>query len=145
MVNLIILNHLENSPAIAVRDNCCLRILYGILVFFLAVFFILFILAFFFFLGCPYEFVKCYLNRNEKKDDDSDDSINLSNNEVENKENKKDEEEGEKSLNWKDYIIIFLLIVVGIFLQPLYLLFYILMAMMELYRQCGCWIFFAYS
>ena len=66
----------------------------------------------------------------------------------ENKKNKKEEDDDEdkdKPLDWKNYIIIFLLIVLGIFLQPLYLLFYVLMALVEFYRQFGCWIFWAYN
>jgi len=33
----------------------------------------------------------------------------------------------------------------GIFLQPIYLLFYVLMAFMEMYRQCGCWALLAFN
>ena len=100
-------------------------------------------MAFFFFLGCPYEFVKCYLNRNEKDDDDDDYEYDYENNKKSDRD--KENEDEDESLKWYDYIAIFFLIVLGVFLQPLYLLFYILMAMMELYRQCGCWVFFAYS
>lgn len=96
---------------------------------------ILFIIAFFFFLGCPFEFVRCYLNRNDKNDDDDDFNYDF---------NKREEEEN-KPLIWSDYLIIFLLIILGIFLQPLYLLFYLLMAMMEAYKSCGCFMFWAYS
>ena len=100
-------------------------------------FLVLLIIAFFFFLGCPYEFVKCYLARNDKSDDDDDDDSY---------EAKDDDGDNEREpLVWYNYIIIFFLIVLGVFMQPLYLMFYILMGMMELYRQCGCWVFFAYS
>ena len=129
-----------------IKNNIFMKILWGILVFFFAVFMILLIIAFFFFLGCPYEFVKCYFNRNEKSDDDDDDDDYLSDYENNKKKDEALDDDGvEKPLNWKDYIIIFFLILLGICLQPLYLLFYIMMAMMELYRQCGCWVFFAYS
>lgn len=119
------------------KENIFLRILWGILTFFAAVLLIILIIAFFFFLGCPYEFVKCYINRNEKDEEDEDYDIDLEN------QNKKEEEN--KELTCIDYIAIFFLIILGIFLQPLYLLFYILMAMMEVYRQCGCWIFWVYN
>ena len=99
----------------------------------MAIIVILLILAFFFFLGCPFEFVKCYLNRNEKDDDDDEDEIDR-------------KEEVEKlPLIWSDYLIIFFLIVLGVFMQPLYLMFYLLMAMMQVFRQFGCWVFWAYS
>ena len=117
------------------KDNIFLKILWAILTFFLAIIVICLILAFFFFLGCPYEFVKCYLNRNEKDDDDDDDNYNY--------DNKKEEEK--LPLIWTDYLIIFCLIVLGIFMQPLYLMFYLLMAMMQVFRQFGCWVFWAYS
>ena len=94
-------------------------------------------------MGCPYEFVKYYLNRNDKDNDDDDD---MSISDYENQKNKNEEDDDEdKPLNWKDYIIIFFLIVLGVFLQPLYLLFYILMALVEFYRQCGCMVFWAYN
>lgn len=117
-----------------------MRILWGILVFFLAIIIFALIIAFFFFLGCPYEFVKCYLNRNEKSIDDDDEDYDIE----ENNNNKNIENEEDKPLRPIDYLIIFILIMLGICLQPVYLMFYILMAVMELYRQCGCWIFWAY-
>lgn len=99
------------------------------------------VVCFFLFLGCPYEFVKCYLDKNNTEEDDDNESFSdYENNRV---HDKKLEEN--KSLVCKDYIIISILIILGIFLQPLYLLFYILMALVEFYRQCGCWIFWAYG
>jgi hypothetical protein len=112
------------------------------MVFLFAVLLILSIIAFFFFLGCPYEFVKCYLHRNDHNDDD--DEENYYDRNRRNKE-KDENEDIDKPLNWKDYLIIFFLIVLGIFLQPIYLLFYVLMAFMEMYRQCGCWALLAFN
>jgi hypothetical protein len=37
-----------------------------------------------------------------------------------------------------------LLGIIGVFCQPIYLMFYLLYAMMECYRRIGCWMFFAY-
>jgi hypothetical protein len=142
--NIILLNFfiilflfLENSAGNVLRENIFLRILWGIFTFFAAILFVILIIAFFVFLGCPYELVKCYLHRNEKDEDDDDFDFEY--------QNTKKRVEEDKPLDWKDYLIIIFLITLGIFLQPLYLMFYILMACMEFYRQCGCWVFWAYS
>jgi hypothetical protein len=84
--------------------------------------------------------VKCYLDKSSSEDDEI--SENFS--DYENNRNNQ-REQAEKPLTVKDYLIIFILVILGIFLQPLYLLFYILMALMEFYRQCGCWFFWAYG
>ncbi len=93
------------------------------------------------FLGCPYEFVKCYLDKKNK--DEEGDNKSFSDYENDKVDIRKNEEN--ESLFWKDYFIIILLIILGIFFQPLYLMFYVLMGLVEFYRQCGCWVFFAYG
>jgi len=83
--------------------------------------------------------VKCYLDKNNNDEDEDNESLS----DYEN--NKRDNRQDEKEMTCKDYFIIVILIILGIFLQPLYLLFYILMALVELYKQCGCWIFWVYG
>jgi hypothetical protein len=97
----------------------------------------LLIIAFFLFFGCPYEFIKCYL---EKKVDD-DDSIEYNDIE-EGKQENKDNNEDESCTCGKITVCI-ILGIVGFALQPLYLLFYILYGMMECYRRWGCLMFYA--
>lgn len=108
--------------------------------FFLGVLTIILVICFFLFLGCPYEFVKCYLDRSNRDDEED-----VSFYDYEKNRNQNDEEQENKQLNFKDWIMIINLVILGIFLQPLYLLFYLLMALVEFYRQCGCWIFWAYN
>ncbi len=123
------------------RKSCCLKLLWGILTFFLCVLTVLLVICFFLFFGCPYEFVKCYLDKNNSEDDEEE---NASFSDYENNRNNQ-VAKVDSSLTCKDYFIIVILVILGIFLQPLYLMFYILMAMVELYRQCGCWFFWAYG
>lgn len=132
---------LDNSPGLYVRQFCLLRILYAIFVIFITGVIILLIIAFFLLFGCPFEFVKCYLNK--KPDEDSDDDIVSYSNENKTKINTDEDED--KPLNWKDYILIFLLVILGICLQPLYILFYIMKGMSEMYQRCGCMFLFAMS
>jgi hypothetical protein len=127
---------LESSAGNVLGESIFSRILWAILTFFAALIIIILIIIFFIFFGCPYEIVKCYLNRNDLDEDDDDYDLEYNN-------RKKEEED--KPLDWKDYLIITFLVILGIFLQPLYLMFYLLMAFMEVYRQCGCWVFWAYG
>jgi hypothetical protein len=97
-------------------------------------------------LGCPYEFVKCYLEKkcNTNEDDSIEDS-DVADSErghvpKQGGENKDDEEH----LGCGKITICIILIIVGVFLQPIYLMFYILYGMMECYRRYGCWVFFVY-
>jgi len=93
------------------------------------------ILIFFLFLGCPYEFVKCYL---QKKYKDLADDINYGHKEEE-------EEEDNDECTVGKVLMCILLSAIGVLCQPLYLIFYILWAVMECYRQFGCFIFLATS
>ena len=103
------------------------------------------ILVFFFFFGCPYEFIKCYLNRDpEEEDEDADfnydDDIEANRQGAGNKKRNNEEDEG---CNCKKVSICILLGLLGLLCQPIYLMFYILYAIMECYRRFGCWIFLA--
>lgn len=91
------------------------------------------ILVFFIFLGCPYEFVKCYL---QKKYKDLADDHNYGH---------KEEEEDDEGCTFGKVLICIVLAAIGVLCQPLYLVFYILWAVMECYRQFGCFIFLATS
>jgi hypothetical protein len=127
-------------------NNPCLKCLWYSLVCVLCIFAVVLILAFYFFLGCPYEFIKCYIDKKNNPDDEEDEShVEGSEYEEDNNHNiekkKSDHSPAEKSLGCGDYVVIFILAVVGVFLQPFYLLFYIMYAMMECYRRFGCWVF----
>jgi hypothetical protein len=122
----------------------------------------LFIIAFFFFFGCAYEFVTYYLTDQPEEDDEAEN--NAMNNHQYNQNNNnnnssrqpylnpnetrlnvkrsKSEMNKEEGCTTKKIIISCLLAVLGIFLQPLYLLFYILIGMMECYRRFACWYFY---
>lgn len=102
---------------------------------------VLLILIFFFFLGCPFEFIKCYLNKKENanNDNDSDDDSDL---ESQRQSNRVIAEE-DKEIGCKEISMCVLLALLGILCQPFYLLFYVLYGMMECYRRFGCWFYYA--
>ncbi len=112
----------------------------------------IFIIAFFFFFGCAYEIVNYYLTdqpedeENQKNCDNG--NVNTSRQPYVNPnecrlEIKKSNQIAEKEgCTTKKIIICCCLAALGILLQPLYLLFYILIGMMECYRRFACWYFY---
>lgn len=90
------------------------------------------------FFGCAYEFVKCYLAKPDPNDDDSNDSLDY-----EQGNNEENDEDEDKPYTTKQKWMLALCISGGILLQPLYLLFYILFAIMECYRRLPCWAIYA--
>lgn len=105
----------------------------------------------FFFVGCPYEFIKCYLEKRcfQAEDEDEDSEINQSNypkcenNKKENYEdNSGNDNNSQEGCKFSTICVCVLLGIVGIFLQPFYLFFYFLYGMMECYRRFNCWYFY---
>lgn len=95
-------------------------------------------------MGCPYEFIKCYLKKNDPEEDDISIDFYYPDDIEQNNKNKNDENEM-KELTPGVIICCVFLAIIGVFLQPLYLLFYVLYGMMECYRRWGCWIFMSGS
>ena len=93
------------------------------------------IIIFFAFFGCAYEFAKCYIERSNKTEDEEESNYEC-NYEVEN------QLESNKPLTRGDKILLFLLIFVGILCQPIYLMIYLLYALMECYRRFNCWFYY---
>lgn len=134
----------------------------------------IFIIAFFFFFGCAFEFCSYYINYKgeEQEEEEEQDVIHINHYERHNPErhDKRDYSEnqhlGQSSTNrntnltiktdqkfkkrpeddegctCKKIIVCFFLAILGIVLQPVYLLFYILLGMMECYRRFACWYFY---
>ena len=104
-------------------------------------------------LGCPFELIKCYITRNDHKDIENslaeENSHRYTHNQDKNNNNDDENimpfqhlEVLERPMtNW-DYLMCFIVGVIGLFLQPLYLIFYILYAMMECYRRMSCWMYY---
>jgi len=99
---------------------------------------VILLIVFFALFGCAYEFTKCYIEKSNKNEDDEDES-NDGYNEEQQQDNqnvlKKEFTKGEK-------FIIGLLIFLGILCQPLYLMIYMLYALMECYRRFNCWFYY---
>lgn len=81
------------------------------------------------------------MNKKNIKEDD-DDNINS---DFDNTKLPLQTTQEETELTKKDFIFIFFIILFGIILQPLYLFFYLLKAVLEVYRQLGCWVFWFYA
>jgi hypothetical protein len=124
----------------------------------------IFIIAFFFFFGCAYELVNYYLT-DQPEEEEENERVAINNyqhryiqNNINNNSShqpyvnpndcniivskSKTQAKQEEGCTTKKIIISCLLAVLGIFLQPLYLLFYILIGMMECYRRFACWYFY---
>ena len=127
-------------------NNPVLKTIWLILSFFLGFFAVCLLIVFFAFFGCCYEFVKCYINR---KPDHDENDIELQREEFHNQiaevNNQQEPHEPHEVVEvdkCKENSIIALLIFLGILCQPLYLLFYLLYAMMECYRRFSCWFYY---
>lgn len=110
-----------------------------ILVFFMAIFALVGVILFYFFFGAGYELNKCYENRKQGDEEDSDRSI-VVHKEPEPVRNvaSLDEQENERS----ECLITFGLYALGVLLQPFYILFQGLKFMIECYRKFGCWLYY---
>lgn len=91
--------------------------------------------------GAAYELIKCYLY--PSKDDDEFNDINYDTEYNIRRHQVEQEKQEEKVLTRKDYIICGLLGFLGICLQPLYLMFYVIYALMQIYRRLPCWVIYA--
>ena len=144
-----------------IRNNICLNILWHMLSCFLYILFFIAIYLFYLLAGCPYEFVKCYLERKNDKENENksnldsidiyEDNINEfgigirnrrnnsenRNNQINNSNDIKGENEEKKNSK----LIIGILIFLGILCQPIYLAFYAIYTLIEFYRRLNCLFF----
>jgi hypothetical protein len=102
-------------------------------------FLLLLVLLFYLTCGAPYELIKCYLERKCEKDDYDEEEVDIENN-----RQQQVQQENQELTSRQKWICV-LLAIVGVFLQPFYLLFYILYAIMECYRRLPCWLIYAAS
>ena len=107
--------------------------------------FILFGLYIFF--GACYELIKFYNNKKYSSDDDSiiESDLSYDVNVVRNHRiHIRDIErqvKNKKKINCNEVFIYFLLFILGIIIQPFFLIYKILKSLMECYRRFGCWFF----
>lgn len=111
-------------------------------------------------MGASYEFIKCYNEEKRPNEDEDEDGVmkydietqaqvnylnQLSNagknNNGTQKQNTIDVEKEKKTKCRKNKIIV-LLIILGVFVQPFYLLFKSIELLMECYRRYGCWFYY---
>jgi hypothetical protein len=148
----------ESVKTYKIRNNACLNFLWYMLSCFLYILFFISIYIFYLFAGCPYEFVKCYLERKQNKGNESKsnlDSIEIYEDNVNelgigigigenginsNQSNNMNAGGEEKEKNSKT--IIWLLIFLGILCQPLYLSFYAIYTLIECYKRFNCMFYF---
>ena len=152
----------ETESTYKIRNNFCLSILWHMLSCFLYILFFIAIYLFYLFAGCPYEFVRCYLERKSEKDNDNEnksnfDSIeiyednlneygivsknNKRNSSVNNQNSNNQNELNEENVNKNSRLIIGILIFLGVLCQPLYLAFYAIYTLIECYKRLNCLFF----
>ena len=152
----------ETESTYKIRNNFCLSILWHMLSCFLYILFFIAIYLFYLFAGCPYEFVRCYLERKSEKDNDNEnksnfDSIeiyednlneygivsknNKRNSSVNNQNSHNQNELNEENMNKNSRLIIGILIFLGVLCQPLYLAFYAIYTLIECYKRLNCLFF----
>ena len=148
----------ETVSTYKIRNNFCLNVLWHMLSCFLYILFFISIYLFYLFAGCPYEFVRCYLERKTNNDENKSntDSIEIYDENVNefgigfrNKRNvtvypqmfANNNEIKEETGNKNSKLIIGLLIFLGILCQPLYLSFYAIYTLIECYKRINCLFF----
>ena len=116
-------------------DNNCIKCLWFCFSCILWTLLLVLILFFFILFGACYELIKCYLSPStEENEYDVDIEYQRSTQQIRNEDEK---------LTCKQKAICCVLIILGIFLQPLYLMFYIIYAIMQCYRKLPCWVIYA--
>lgn len=121
-------------------DNKFTKCLWFILSCFLGLLAFILVIFFYLFFGCAYEFIKCYLTKSEDSDEASEASVDYERGN--NNQNNSPEDE-DLPLTRKQKWIVALLGTLGFLMQPLYLMFYLLFAIMECYRRLPCWAIYA--
>ena len=150
----------ETMKTYKIRTNACLNFLWYMLSCFLYILFFISIYIFYLFAGCPYEFVKCYLERGDKNkgyDNRSnldsieiyEDNINeygigigIGENGLNNSNQSNNINTGNEEKKKNSKVIIWLLIFLGILCQPLYLAFYAMYTIIECYKRFNCLFYF---
>ena len=99
------------------------------------------VFAFFIFFGAGYELISCYINGHNDASSQEESSSFVFNESYLRKTNDINNVDNKIPLN---YFIIFILVLAGIILQPFYLCFKILLALLECYKNYGCW-FYLYA
>ena len=149
----------ETVKTYKIRNNACLNFLWYMLSCFLYILFFISIYIFYLFAGCPYEFLKCYYERKNKKRNDNkfnmnsieyEDNINelgigigIGENGLNSNQSNNVNTGAEEKDNGNDSkFIIWLLVFLGILCQPLYLAFYAIYTLIECYKRFNCMFYF---
>jgi hypothetical protein len=99
------------------------------------------ILLFYVFCGAAYELIKCYLYPSKDDDEYNDSHYDVEYNIRRQQEQEADQEN--RVLTRREKILCGFLFFLGLLLQPLYLMFYIVYALMQCYRRMPCWVIYA--
>lgn len=130
----------------SVWNNPAIKVLWYLLVFILCILAIGLIIVFYFFFGASYELIKCYYDKKENPEEEEEsnsyDMVNMdpSRSPPVRRNSSILSSNGEK--NTSHYLIIAGLVMLGIILQPLYLMLKLVELMMECFRKFGCWFYF---
>jgi hypothetical protein len=116
-------------------DNKLMKCLWLFVSCILGFFLLILILLFYILCGAPYELIRCYIDKKCVEEDEEEMDIEYNRRVA---VRQKDEK-----LTTGQIWICVLLGFCGVLLQPFYLLFYILYAIMECYRRLPCWVIYA--
>lgn len=140
----IILFTIANPNKNSLWTNPFIKCLWFFLVLFLCILAIGGVIIFYLVCGAGYEFLKCYYDDSKKEDDDYDEDASDVEAQVHKRRSNSSSmsEETKKKTKCREYTHVTLLMTLGIFVQPFYLLFKVIEMMMECYRRFGCWFYY---
>ena len=149
-----------------ILNNCCINILYYLMCFFLMLFVIIFLGTLYLLFGASYKIIKYYIERKKKKKQfnlsassieegldfhntnngiqdlrsNNNYDINNINNSImyNNNGGISNNNENNNKFTFKKYLIYFGLFLIGLIMQPFFLIYKILQILMELYKRLGC-------
>ena len=130
-----------------ILNNSCFQCIWMSFSFLFTIVFLFILFGLYIFFGACYELIKFYNNKKYSSDDDSiiESDLSYDVNAVRNHRiHIRDIErqvKNKKKINCNEVFIYFFLFILGIIIQPFFLIYKILKSLMECYRRFGCWFF----
>ncbi len=130
-----------------ILNNNCFQCIWMSFSFLFTIIFLLILFGLYIFFGASYELIKFYDSKKDQSDDDNYNESNLSfdvnvvrNHRIHIRDIERQIEIKKKN-NCKECFIYFLLFILGLLIQPFFLIYKLLKSLMECYRRFGCWFF----
>ena len=130
-----------------ILNNNCFQCIWMSFSFLFTIIFLLILFGLYIFFGASYELIKLYDSKKDQSEDDNYNESNLSfdvnvvrNHRIHIRDIERQIEIKKKN-NCKECFIYFLLFILGLLIQPFFLIYKLLKSLMECYRRFGCWFF----